>query len=239
MQLFYSEDIQSTTLTLDEAESKHARQVLRLKEGDNITVVDGNGNLYHCVITAFTKHNAIARINKTEIKFGKRPYTLHVALAPTKNIDRYEWFLEKAVEIGVDEITPIISAHSERKLVKTERSLKILISAMKQSVKATLPKLNEPTLFGEFIKMTHQNLFIAHCSEDNQKQPLHLLVEPDTNHTILIGPEGDFTDDEITMARMAGARAISLGSERLRTETAGVVAVHTVNLITNIKKQHI
>jgi 16S rRNA (uracil1498-N3)-methyltransferase len=238
MQLFFSDQIQGNVVTLDETESKHAKQVLRLKEGDAITVVDGANNLYTCTIASFGKHNATALITQTQHNFDQRACYIHMALAPTKNIDRYEWFLEKAVEIGVDEITPLISARSERKIVKTDRIQKILISAMKQSVKASLPKLNEPAMFKDFVKQNHANLLIAHCNDDIAKQPLFVLAEPNAHHTVLIGPEGDFTAEEVAMAKESGGRTISLGNERLRTETAGVVAVHTINLMSTIKNHN-
>ena len=161
----------------------------------------------------------------------RKNYWLHVAIAPTKSISRFEWFLEKATEIGIDEITPLLSEHSERKVVKFERSEKILISAMKQSQKAFLPKLNELTSFNEFIqKNSEKQKFIAHCN-DGEKNHLKNAIQKGNNMVILIGPEGDFSLEEVLEAKEKGFEEISLGDERLRTETAGIVACHTVNLI--------
>lgn len=160
-------------------------------------------------------------------------YWFHLVVAPTKSNDRFEWFLEKATEIGVDEITPILCEHSERKIVKPERMEKVLQSAMKQSMQAYLPKLNPMVGYNEFMKQSREGLlFIAHCDED-EKLELKRRVAPDKDVTILIGPEGDFSRTEIESAYEKGYLPVSLGQNRLRTETAAIVACTTVNLINN------
>jgi 16S rRNA (uracil1498-N3)-methyltransferase len=233
MQLFYTKNIRNHIATLDEDEARHATQVLRRKVGDTLQLTDGLGNLYTGRITELGKKNCLVAIERTQENYSARPFQLHIAIAPTKNIDRFEWFLEKATEIGIDTITPLICQRSERTVVKTERLNGILLSAMKQSLKTQLPKLNEPIGFQQFIKqpfVESQN-FIAHCADAAEKYPLSKLYEKGQNCVLLIGPEGDFSETEISLARMTGFQAISLGNSRLRTETAGIVACHTVNLV--------
>jgi len=230
MQLFYLPEIKASTVALDPDESKHAVKVLRLTGGDRVQIVDGSGGFYEAeVLDAHPKKCTLA-IVKTQKEFGKKDFHLHIAIAPTKNIDRFEWFLEKCTEIGIDEITPILSEHSERKVIKPERLEKILVSAMKQSVKAYLPKLNELTTFKDFIKQEFPGKkFIGHCIE-GEKPHLKNMVNAGDDVVILIGPEGDFSPEEATAAIASGFSEISLGDARLRTETAGVVACHIVNL---------
>ncbi|MBN2635760.1 MAG: 16S rRNA (uracil(1498)-N(3))-methyltransferase [Prolixibacteraceae bacterium] len=231
MQLFYIPNISGTEVVLDETESKHAVRVLRLTVGTEVQLIDGKGGFYEAEIVEANPKNCRLKINKTIHGFGKKNFRLHMAVAPTKNIDRFEWFLEKATEIGIDEITPLLTEHSERKAIKLERLEKILISAMKQSVKAYLPKLNEIASFHEFIEnCTTQNRFIAHCY-NGEKQHLKNVVTKENDTVILIGPEGDFSPEEVTLAKQKGFTEISLGTARLRTETAAIVACHIVNLV--------
>ncbi|QGY45534.1 16S rRNA (uracil(1498)-N(3))-methyltransferase [Maribellus comscasis] len=230
MQLFYIPKISGNTVTLDQSESKHAVRVLRLSKGDLIQIIDGKGGFYEGEIKDDNpKCCKISVLNATK-ELGKKNYKLHIAIAPTKNIDRFEWFLEKATEIGIDEITPILSEHSERKVIKPDRLNKILVSAIKQSVKTYLPVLNEITSFTELASdTTIENKFIAHCN-DGEKPHLKNMIHKNHDALILIGPEGDFSPEEVNFAKSKGFHEISLGKSRLRTETAGVVACHIVNL---------
>jgi len=229
MALFYVPNLASGNI-LPEEESQHAVKVLRLQVGDAITVVDGVGGFYHARITNPHPKHCGFEITKTIAELGKRDYKLHIAIAPTKNIERLEWFIEKATEIGIDEITPIICRFSERKNIKAERLEKIIVSAAKQSVKAYFPKLNPLCTFDELIKK-HQSLqkFIAHCYEED-KRLLQTEYTKSTDVLILIGPEGDFSKEEVQKALSAGFIPVSLGNSRLRTETAGVVACCTIAL---------
>ncbi|WP_319589935.1 16S rRNA (uracil(1498)-N(3))-methyltransferase [uncultured Draconibacterium sp.] len=230
MQLFYVPTISGAEVILNETESKHAIRVLRLNEGDQIELIDGKGGFYRARITDANPKKCKLSIIDSQTEFGKKDFHLHIAIAPTKNIDRTEWFLEKCTEIGIDEITPLLSEHSERKVIKPERLEKILVSAMKQSVKAYLPKLNELTKFSDLLQQaTETKKYIAHCNE-GEKPHLKNVIKSGENVLILIGPEGDFSPEEVDMALQSGFNAISLGDARLRTETAGVVACHIVNL---------
>ena len=230
MQLFYVPNISGSEIILDETESKHAIRVLRLQKGNRVQVVDGKGGFYETeIIDSNPKRCRLSIVNST-LEFGKKDFHLHIAIAPTKNIDRFEWFLEKATEIGIDEITPLLTSHSERKTVNPERLEKILVSAMKQSLKAYLPQLHELTTFKELIiNNKTENKFIAYCDEI-QKIHLKDLVAKGNNTLILIGPEGDFSPEEVKLAIENGFKVVSLGESRLRTETAGIVACHIVNL---------
>jgi 16S rRNA (uracil1498-N3)-methyltransferase len=231
MQLFYVPNVAENEIVLDETESKHAIRVLRLNVGDKIQVVNGKGGFFLAEITQPHPKKCKLSILESHTEFGKRRFNLHMAIAPTKNIDRFEWFLEKATEIGIDEITPVLCEHSERKTIKPDRLEKILVSAMKQSVKAYLPKLNPMVSFNEFlIKNEGEQKYIAHCNE-GEKEHLQNEVEKEKSVTILIGPEGDFSPEEVEQAKKNGFCEISLGSSRLRTETAAIVACHIVNLV--------
>jgi 16S rRNA (uracil1498-N3)-methyltransferase len=231
MQVFYTPKIKNITYQLTEEESKHAIKVLRLKAGDEICMIDGVGGMYFGIIDEpDTKKCTIRVIEKIE-QYNRRNYYLHIAIAPTKNNERFEWFLEKATEIGIDEITPIVCQHSERKVIKHDRFEKIILSAMKQSIKAYKPILNELTKFSDFIKNCDStNTFIAHC-ENVPKPSLKSQVAECQQITILIGPEGDFSQKEIEMAKNIGIKEIHLGKSRLRTETAGIVACNTINIL--------
>jgi 16S rRNA (uracil1498-N3)-methyltransferase len=230
MQLFYSNQISGNSITLGEEESAHCIRVLRKNEGDTITVIDGKGTFYIAIIK-------IANAKKTELEIAnllsedKRNYYSHIAIAPTKNIERTEWFIEKAVEIGIDEISLICCNNSERTTVKTDRLNKVILSAVKQSQRATLPKLNSLIPFSDFIEMNYsENKFIAHCRETERKN-FKNEYKANSNASILIGPEGDFTEQEIANAIKHGFAPVSLGNSRLRTETAAIVACNIVNLI--------
>jgi 16S rRNA (uracil1498-N3)-methyltransferase len=206
-------------------------KVLRKNEGDTIFITNGLGDLFTSKIIAANDKKCLVEITAVENKQKPWNYYLHVAIAPTKLNDRFEWFLEKATEIGIDEITPIICDHSERKVLKTDRMEKIIQSAAKQSLKFHYPKLNEPIHFNEFINSKFDGqLFIAHCEETNKKS-LKETLQPQIKTTILIGPEGDFSTKEIKRSLENSFIPVSLGESRLRTETAGVVAVHSVAFV--------
>ena len=229
MHLFYTPDI-STTLELPQEEAAHALRVLRLSEGDEVMLTDGKGSFYRAEIDIISGKRCYVRIVDTTTPDPLWQGHLHLALAPTKNMDRIEWFVEKATEIGVSEITFLDCRFSERKVVKTERVEKILVSAMKQSLKPTLPILNPMTPFNKFISRPFAGQkFIAHCYEGD-KEPLMQALKPDEDALVLIGPEGDFSPEEVQKAMANGFRPITLGKSRLRTETAALVAVHMMNI---------
>ncbi len=233
MQLFYSPEITKSTtqITFDKIESKHIVRVLRKNEGDILNITNGKGLLFQVKILIASDKKCIAEIVSCDEKQKPWNYYLHIAIAPTKNNDRTEWFLEKATEIGIDEITPIICSNSERRVVKLERFEKIIQSAMKQSLKYTLPKLNTPVKYNDFINQDLDGQkCIAHC-EDGEKNSLQSLIKPKEKITILIGPEGDFSTSEIQKALEKKFTPITLGTSRLRTETAALVAVNTVSII--------
>jgi 16S rRNA (uracil1498-N3)-methyltransferase len=229
MQLFYNTTITEFTevFSFDKEESKHIIKVLRKKDTDILFVTNGLGFLFKTEITLASDSKCTVKI----LSFEKQPpskFHLHLAVAPTKMNDRYEWFLEKATEIGIHEITPIICDHSERKVINNERFDKILLVAMKQSNELYLPKLNEAVTLKEFIKRERTGLkLIAHC-EEADKKTLKSVLKPNVNVTLLIGPEGDFSEKEITLALENSYVPVSLGNTRLRTETAAIVACHSV-----------
>ncbi|KQW98992.1 16S rRNA (uracil(1498)-N(3))-methyltransferase [Flavobacterium sp. Root420] len=229
MQLFYNPDIDETTETFsfDKEESRHIIKVLRKKDSDILHVTNGLGLLFETEITLASDNKCIVQV--LSIKKSPEPkFRLHLAVAPTKMNDRFEWFLEKATEIGIQEITPIICDRSERKVINLERFEKIILSAMKQSNETYLPKLNEAISFKEFIKQKNEGLqLIAHC-EETDKKSLKEVLKPNENVTIMIGPEGDFSDKEIALALENNFQPVMLGNTRLRTETAAVVACHSV-----------
>ncbi len=230
MQIFYVPQIDGSEIFLDQTESRHSVKVLRLAQGELVQVVDGEGGFYEARIEdANPKKCKLSVVSATK-EFGKSNFRLHIAIAPTKNNERLEWFLEKATEIGIDEITPILCEHSERKSIKPERLEKITIAAMKQSLKAYLPKLNMLTPFSSFISSVEaQKKFIAHCNEGNK---IHLKddIKKGEDLLVLIGPEGDFSVEEVALAKKRNFTEITLGPSRLRTETAGVAACLIANL---------
>jgi 16S rRNA (uracil1498-N3)-methyltransferase len=229
MQLFYNPDINETTesFSFDKEESKHIIKVLRKKDTDILFVTNGLGNLFKTEITLASDNKCTVKIISFEKNDASKNH-LHLAVAPTKMNDRYEWFLEKATEIGVHEITPIICDRSERKVINQERFEKIILTAMKQANVLFLPKLNTSKTFKEFIQTKNEGIqLIAHCEETNKKS-LKSVLESNTNVTLLIGPEGDFSKKEIAVALENNFTPVSLGNTRLRTETAAIVACHSV-----------
>ncbi len=231
MHLFYTPDIDQHIYRLNERESGHCIRVLRLKYGDNINLIDGSGGFYTAKIIQDKAKACIVEVLEKEECFGKRNYSLHVAIAPTKSIDRFEWFLEKSTEIGIDEITPILCDRSERKVIRIDRLEKIITSSVKQSLTAYHPKLNILTKFTDFIQAKSDNQkFIAHCYDEDKTHLKHQL-KPKGNYTIMIGPEGDFSENEIALACRGGFSPVSLGNSRYRTETAGIIACSTTAII--------
>jgi len=233
MQLFYNSEISNRTqqFTFDKTESRHIVRVLRKKENDTIFITNGNGQLFSSEILIANDKKCLVAIKNIETFNKPWDYYLHIAIAPTKLNDRFEWFLEKATEIGIDEITPIICDHSERKVLKMDRMEKIIQSAAKQSLKYHFPKLNEPISFNQFLNNRFKGqLFIAHCEETDKKSLKSELI-PNQDTTVLIGPEGDFSIKEITQSLDDNFIPVSLGKSRLRTETAGIVAVHSVAFV--------
>ena len=228
MQLFYCKEI-NQKLEISEEESRHIRKVLRKKNGEKINLTDGQGFLYVAELINVNKKMCEVKVVE-KIQKDSHSYNLHIAIAPTKNIQRFEWFLEKATEIGINQITPIICDKSERKKLKLHRSNRIILSAMKQSLKFHLPKLNDPISFSDFISQKFQsNKFIAYCRCDQRMKLNKQSLDKDI--LVLIGPEGDFTDSEINDAMQSNFKTISLGINRLRTETAGVYVANAINLI--------
>lgn len=230
MHVFYTPDIQKRN-ELPEEEAQHCTRVLRLSTGDEITLTDGKGNFYQAEITAASNKRCVVSIRETVFQEPLWSCHLHIAMAPTKNMDRNEWFAEKATEIGFDELTFLNCRYSERKVIKNERIEKILISAIKQSLKARLPKLNGMMDFDKFIAQDFEGQkFIAHCYE-GEKPLLKNVLKAGEDSLVLIGPEGDFSEEEVKKAIERGFVPISLGKSRLRTETAALVACHTLNLL--------
>ena len=232
MELFHSRDIEGNICRLDHDESGHCIKVLRHRCGDEISVIDGAGTLYHCRIMSDSHKGVEAAVLSKEEGWGAHPYHLHMAVCPTKNNDRYEWFAEKACEIGFDRLSPIIGEHSERKVLKTERVGKVLVSAAKQSLKAAVPEVDEPVSVKEFIK-SHSNTealrLIAYCFED-ERVPRRSIKEVLEGYEgkeiiVMIGPEGDFSKTEAELALENGFIPVHLGLSRLRTETAALTAV--------------
>jgi 16S rRNA (uracil1498-N3)-methyltransferase len=234
MHIFYTPDISGKTYTLDENESKHCIRVLRLKKGDEINLVDGIGGFYSAQIVDDNPKSCELEIKKVVKDFEKRSYHFHLAIAPTKNPDRLEWLVEKAVEIGIDEFTPVICEHSERKKLNIDRLERIAIAAMKQSVKAYKPLINEAVSFESLIiKANAQVKLIAHCEEQYEKT-INTFYQKGQSAVCLIGPEGDFSKNEIQAATKAGFEEITLGKSRLRTETAGLVVCHTIYFLNQL-----
>ena len=230
MQLFYAPDITLPLYTLGEEESKHCVRVLRLGEGDQLHLTDGRGNMHLCEVVDAHPKRCSVKIVSTEYEFEKMNYRLVMAVAPTKNIERFEWFLEKATEIGVSEFIPLETAHSERRTIKLEREQRVITSAVKQSLKAYHPELHDMTEFCKVLDMPFEGRrFIAHCGNVVKgKSYLAKSISAGENVMILIGPEGDFSPEEVALAVECGFEEITLGHQRLRTETAAVVAVTMV-----------
>lgn len=235
MELFYSQEIEGGICRLDHDESGHCIKVLRHRAGDEISVIDGRGTLYRCRITSDSHKGVEAIVTESIADWGSHPYKLHLAVCPTKNNDRFEWFAEKACEMGFDELSPVIGDHSERRVLKTARVEKILVSAAKQSLKAAVPVVNEPISVKEFIS-GFQNAasdstplkLIAYCFDD-ERVPRRSIKEvldgfEGTDVIVMIGPEGDFSREEAELALQAGFIPVHLGASRLRTETAALAA---------------
>ncbi len=231
MDLFYTPDLTGETYRLNEEESKHIARVLRFRKGDIIFLTNGKGGLVKAEIAEDHPKSCLVKIIETTHGFGKRKYALHIGIAPTKNIERFEWFLEKATEIGIDEITPVICEHSERREIKIERLNKVLVSAMKQAVKTFLPKINATCPFSNFISMPSAGQRFLCSMAGKKTNPLKNSYSIENNALILIGPEGDFSTNEIDLAVKSKFEIVSLGESRLRTETAGIVACHTISLL--------
>ena len=236
MEIFYANQISGNEVFLDTEESSHCVRVLRHRTGDEITVVDGLGTMMRCRLTDDSPKGASAEIIEKTGDWGGHPYSLTMAVCPTKNNDRYEWFVEKATEVGVDRIAPIIGDRSERRVFKTERSRKIALSAMKQSLKSRLPLIEEPTSVKSFITSSGQQeiKMICYCFEgENERRSIEDVlkeVPEGADITIMIGPEGDLSPEEARLAVENGFIPVHLGPSRLRTETAAVVAATAVYL---------
>lgn len=236
MEIFYSSDFTGGFCTLPEDESAHCVKVLRHREGDEIFVMDGQGSLFTCRLTDASARAAQAKVEKEEKGWGSHPYFLQMAVCPTKNNDRFEWFAEKATEVGLDVISPVIGEHSERKVFKTDRLRRILLSACKQSLKAALPQVEEPVSVKDFILSAPDDALKLICCCFEGKVPRTSVnealgsVSENSKIIVLIGPEGDFSHDEAEMAIDHGFVPVHLGASRLRTETAALTAVEAVYL---------
>ncbi|MBQ2143121.1 MAG: 16S rRNA (uracil(1498)-N(3))-methyltransferase [Alistipes sp.] len=236
MQLFYAPEISLPRYTLPEEESKHCVRVLRMTVGDELHLTDGKGNMYRCKVVSDNVKRCEVEVVETWPEYERMSYGLTMCVAPTKNIDRFEWFLEKATEIGISEVYPLECDHSERRQIKLEREEKVITAAVKQSLKAYHPVLHDLTSVRDIIAMDFEGeKYIAHCDSSFGERPyLGNLVKKGANTLILIGPEGDFSKEEINFALQNGFKAISLGRERLRTETAAVVATTVVATINKL-----
>jgi 16S rRNA (uracil1498-N3)-methyltransferase len=231
MPVFYTSQIDHARAVLSEEESRHIVKVLRMSGGDALEIVDGKGNYYKGVISLADPKACQVRISDVRAGHLHRDYFLHIAIAPPKSTERFEWFLEKATEIGVDEISPLICARSERNRIRHDRSQKILIAAMKQSGRAMLPRLNREISMSDFLDRSVADVKgIAHC-QTSGIQCIDFEVRKDLRWIFMIGPEGDFTPDEIKQAKQKKYREINLGEAVYRTETAGIIACHTVSLL--------
>lgn len=234
MQLFIG-NIEGNSAQLTGEECQHFTKVLRGKTGQEINITDGKGKMAKGMVSQINSKTVEIDLSEIQEDFEKRPYKIHIAIAPTKNMDRMEFFLEKATEIGIDEITFLKSFHSERKNINLERCTKIVHSAVKQSLKAYIPTVNDWVKFTDFIKENQSEVkLIAHCDENFDRQEFKKIIQPNQNYLILIGPEGDFSKEEIELAYQNGFAGISLGTQRLRTETAALNAVFGVNWVNNL-----
>ena len=234
MQLFYSNNRNSGIFTFDEIESRHIVKVLRQRTGDTINVTDGSGSIYEAAIIDDNHRQCKAEIIRTMPSYRKHDYYLHIAIAPTKNQERMEWFVEKAVEMGIDEISPLVCEHSERRKINRERLRKIALSAMKQSLKTHITKINDIQVLRDFVEKPFDGKkFIPYVSgeEEEANSRVNDVYFRNENALFLIGPEGDFSKDEISLAVKNNFLPVSLGSSRLRTETAGITACCFVYLI--------
>ncbi len=234
MHVFYIPEIKDDLLTLNPEESRHCTKVLRLQEGDEVILTDGKGVWHKAALSEPHPKACVVQITKRQEQQFRRPFHLHMAVAPTKNIARFEWFLEKATECGVDEITPVFCEHSERNVVKLPRLQKIMIAAMKQALRPWLPVLNPALKLNDFLEQNPEGKkFIAHCQEGDKK-PFRELYVPGQDVLILIGPEGDFSPEEVNTAGGKGFEAITMGQHRLRTETAALALCIEANFLNNL-----
>ena len=232
MQIFYAPEIAGDLYSLDENESRHCIKALRMTKGTPVKLIDGKGNLFEGIISDPDPKRCTITVTGSVPDFEKRDYRLHIAISPLKNPDRLEWFIEKSVEIGVDEITPLICRNTEKPGIKEDRINNLIISAMKQSLKASLTILNPACRFEDFIhKPFTGKRMIAHCNSSVERRKISDLCFRNDNVLVLIGPEGDFGDDEIRKAEENEFISVHLGRSRLRTETAGVAACHSVYFI--------
>jgi 16S rRNA (uracil1498-N3)-methyltransferase len=232
MQIFYAPDISGDSYTLDEKESKHLIRVLRMVRGAEVKLIDGKGNLYTGIISEPDQRRCKIEISEVIRDFEKRNYKLHIAISPLKNPERFEWFIEKSVEIGIDEITPLLCRNTEKTGIKEQRINNLIISAMKQSLKASRTVFNEPCHFSDILNRDSDKIrMIAHCDGSRSRRKISDVCPKNGNSIILIGPEGDFSSEEIEMALSSEFIPIHLGSSRLRTETAGIAACHSVYFI--------
>lgn len=232
MQLFYQPDFEqnATNIVFDANESKHMFKVLRKQAGDLIKVTNGRGLLAEGKISIITQKQCIVNVSGFEFK-RKKDFYIHIAISPTKSNDRFEWFLEKATEIGIDEITPILTEHSERKKLKLDRGERVIQAAMKQSLKLYKPKLNALTKLDDLLNIANEDeKFIAHCEDSQYKKQLITSCKKQKSYLVLIGPEGDFSPQEIEKAITKNYKEVSLSEERLRTETAAIVSTHSLNI---------
>lgn len=236
MNVFYLPDAQLGTISFPEEESKHIVKVLRMKEGDRFCVTDGKGSLYDAELVDAHPKRAMADLSNQRCGYDIRDFKLSIAIAPTKLNERTEWFLEKATEIGIDEVKLFASYHSERRAANVERFRKIVVSAMKQSVKSKMPVVEEMVPFDKLVKQDFDGQKFIAWIDDDVKEQLCDLYEKGKNAIVLIGPEGDFSKEEVELAKENGYVPVSLGEARLRTETAAVVACHTIQLINQMKK---
>ena len=232
MQIFYAPDITGECYTLDENESKHIIRVLRMTKGDSVRLIDGKGNLYEGIISIPDSKECSIAITSIIRDFEKRNYRLHIGISPLKNTERFEWFIEKSVEIGIDEITPLICKNTEKQGIKIERVDKLVISAMKQSLKSYKTLFNDISLFNDFIKKDIKGIrMIAHCDDSFSRRKISDLISKNEDAIIVIGPEGDFSKEEIRSAFDNNFLSVHLGKSRLRTETAGIAACHSMYFI--------
>ncbi len=235
MPLFYTTHITGNQAVLEGDEARHCSQVLRMRTGEELALVDGQGGYFKGILSEIGKRDCKVEIRETRLEYGKRSYRVHLAVAPTKNMARWEWMLEKATEMGVDQLTPLLTKRSERIHVRVERLEKIAVSAMKQSEQAYLPMVSEPMDFKDLVtRAAYPQRFIPHCLE-GVKSPLSQNCEPDKDVLVLIGPEGDFTPEELELALSLGFLPADLGPTRLRTETAGIVALAAVHFVNSGK----
>lgn len=235
MNVFYLPNAQIGTISFPEEESKHIVKVLRMKEGDCFCVTDGNGSLYDAELVDAHPKRAMAELSNQRPGYDIRDFKVSIAIAPTKLNERTEWFLEKATEIGIDEVKLFSSYHSERRVANVDRFKKIVVSAMKQSVKSKMPQVEEMVSFDKLVKQNFEGQKFIAWIDDDVKEQLCDLYEKGENALVLIGPEGDFSKEEVMLAKENGFVPVSLGEARLRTETAAVVACHTIQLINQMK----